>query len=152
LNFFQQKEKEATFVFQVQTRGMETGYNFCGIAPEPVSKRAGMLSFPCFSAWSTPYGLVSPSSTFSKGGTSGWKPASKRKGSKSWAVVVSGLLFVGRNSSPQRIKYYTWEVNGTQTVDLTRGEGRGNRAGYEEVRQPRRGLRDDGHKEDTFSL
>jgi hypothetical protein len=37
--------KEAKFVSEVQTKAVETGYNFYGIAPEPVSKRAGILSF-----------------------------------------------------------------------------------------------------------
>jgi hypothetical protein len=40
----QKKFKEAEFVSQVQTKAVETGYNFYGIAPEPVSKRAGILS------------------------------------------------------------------------------------------------------------
>jgi hypothetical protein len=41
----QKKFKEAKFVSEVQKKAIETGYNFYGITPEPVSKRAGILSF-----------------------------------------------------------------------------------------------------------
>ena len=41
----QKRFKEAKFVSEVQTKAVETGYNFYGIVPEPVSKRAGILSF-----------------------------------------------------------------------------------------------------------
>jgi len=41
----QKRFKEAKFVSEVQKKAVETGYNFYGIAPEAVSKRAGILSF-----------------------------------------------------------------------------------------------------------
>jgi hypothetical protein len=41
----QKRFKEAKFVSEVQTKAVETGYNFFGIAPEPASKRAGIMSF-----------------------------------------------------------------------------------------------------------
>ncbi len=41
----QKRFKEAKFVSEVQTKAVETGYNFYGITPESVSNRAGILSF-----------------------------------------------------------------------------------------------------------
>lgn len=41
----QKRFKDADFVHHVQTKAVETGYNFYGIVPEPVSQRAGILSF-----------------------------------------------------------------------------------------------------------
>ena len=41
----QKRFKDADFVHHVQTKAVETGYNFYGIEPEAVSKRAGILSF-----------------------------------------------------------------------------------------------------------